>query len=209
MFESTYRKLLEAGVIKPGDRHTIEPDPQPAPGGFKGLNPETVAAAMGPTMTEMQGATPIKRNPEDFVEDFTFPHRMLKTQAIMKEEEARRTRGLAQQALHTDQEADVDARVQKRAALEDRLDDLWNATECLAEDLQALDTDRKAHAAADYPETVPCPAPAPFRPSSQPHPRGAGLPRGRSEVWAVQLEAQRGRGHDLHRGRATPHCRLR
>ncbi len=165
MFESTYRKLLEAGVIKPGDRHTIEPDPQPAPGGFKGLNPETVAAAMGPTMTEMQGATPIKRNPEDFVEDFTFPHRMLETQAIMKEEEARRTRGLAQQALHTDREADVDTRVQKRAALEDRLDDLWNATECLAEDLQALDTDREAHAADDYPETVPCPAPAPLPPN--------------------------------------------
>ncbi len=72
MFESTYRQLLKAGMIKPGEGHTIEPDPQPAPGGFKGLDPETVAAAMGSTMTEMQGAVPIAQR-EDCEADAISP----------------------------------------------------------------------------------------------------------------------------------------
>ncbi len=72
MFESTYRQLLKAGMIKPGEGHTIEPDPQTAPGGFKGLDPETVAAAMGSTMTEMQGAVPIAQR-EDCEADALSP----------------------------------------------------------------------------------------------------------------------------------------
>ncbi len=160
MFESTYRKLLEAGMIKAGERHTIVPDPQPAPGGFKGLDPETVAIAMGPAMTEWQGSIPItpppeikpledklgriRRDPEDFVEDFNFPHADLEAKAIALEEKARRARGRYLQALHEDREADVDAAelAKPELDLDNYLNPLWEA--------------------ANYPETAPCPAPAPM-----------------------------------------------